>query len=237
MFIVKCIILLSLIITSAESLKAQSKLDIKNDLIAAFEGELKTGQRYIAPIETGEKNLSFQPLTRLKLPMHHAGAIEWTNLEELGMYYPLSESRKTEFIFEVVSKNVASRASGSWTTTYFCRILEIRLDNKYLGAQTYKVFVFTGKCRDVFPTGKRHQSYVFNFKILHILANEENITGSRNAAFKNAVDLRELTFERFAGLGGSYLLAKVSKSGTDPEDFKLDTDKEIEVSLIFSVDE
>lgn len=223
MFLAKFLMLILSVILFAPQLAAQTELEMKNEKPIEFEGDLEIGKRYVAAIKTGEDLQSVQPVKQLKPPIHHAARIEWMNLEGLSIFGVLSKSRKTEFVFEVVSKNTVFVANGRWNTTYFCRILELKTESEYYGTDNFKAFVFVGKCKSVKPTGKRHQSYIFTFEILRVLAG------------KNINDKREISFERFNDFGGRFLLNQISQRGINSKEFQLDSEKEIEVTLLFSV--
>ncbi|MEP6925468.1 MAG: hypothetical protein ABI954_13455 [Pyrinomonadaceae bacterium] len=226
MFLVKCLMLILLIIALAPQFAAQNQPEMKSDKPIEFQGDLKIGKRYVAEIKTGEDLQSVQPVKQLKPLIHHAARIDWMNLEGLGIFSLQYRARKIEFVFEVVSEDTVFVANGRWNTTYFCRILELKTKGEYYGKYNAKTFVFVGKCKSVKPTGKRHQSYIFTFEILRTVAGGENMG-----------DKREIAFERFADFGGRYWLNQVGQRSANSGEFQLNSEKEIEVTLLYSLDE
>lgn len=181
--------------------------------ILDFGGTLEAGKVYRAAIRFDKSSESFRPIKQLQLPAHHAGRVEWTNIEFLNGFATLDAGERIHFVFEVLAKNVSTLAGGKLRTTFDCRILRVETRHKILGKNVSDNLIFVGRCKKIRPTGKRHQSYIFTFEITRVIA--------------GTFDRREITFELFADFGGSYLLGQI---GYDREN-NFDAEKEIEVTL------
>lgn len=188
--------------------------------ILDFGGTLETGKVYRAAVRFDKDSVSFRTVKQLKPPAHHAGRIEWTNIEYLGGFFTLDAGEQIHFIFEVVGKNVMTLAGGRLRTTFQCRILGMETKHKILGKNNFKNLIFVGRCKKIRPTGKRHQSYFFTFEILRVLA--------------GTFDKQEISFELYADFGGSYLLEQLDY---DWEKDKLNAEKEVEITLPRKADE
>jgi hypothetical protein len=140
---------------------AAMNTDAQEKKILAFDGTLETGKVYRAAVTFDKDSVLFKTVKRLKLPAHHAGRIEWTNIKFLGGFYTLDAGEQIHFVFEVVAKNVMMLAGGRLRTTFDCRILSMETRHKILGKNAFKNFIFVGRCKKIRPTGKRHQSYFF----------------------------------------------------------------------------
>lgn len=91
-----------------------------------FSGALEEGFTYRALVIFDQAH-EWRPVAPLKLPYHHAGRVEWLNLQdfpELTKRPP--DSRLKQFIFKVEEKRTV-KVSGQyrWNTTYHCRIMRV----------------------------------------------------------------------------------------------------------------
>lgn len=194
--------------------------DAQEKKIADFAGTLETGKVYRAAVRFDKDSLSFTTVKRLKLPAHHAGRIEWTNIGFLNGFYTLDAGEEIYFVFEVVARNVSTLAGGRLRTTFDCRILGMETKHKILGRNAFENFIFAGRCKKIRPTGKRHQSYFFTFEVVRIIAGTS--------------EKREITFELYADFGGSYLLEQLDYDW-DKDQCKAET--EVEITLPRKMDE
>ena len=83
-----------------------------------YEGTLEEGWIYRAEATYQPANDELILKTPLRLPYHHAGRIEWTNLS------PINRS-SVAVVFRVDSKAVAAAGPGRWNTTYHCSAIKI----------------------------------------------------------------------------------------------------------------
>ena len=95
-------------------------------IVPWFEGELKPGWAYITGLDhIKEKGLQLG--VPLKIPLHHASRIEWTNEDK----FPLLRESGVRFItFRVVSKETRQIERNRWNDTYICEIIEVNLLQK-----------------------------------------------------------------------------------------------------------
>jgi len=95
-------------------------------IVPWFEGELKDGWTYITGLDyIKEKGLQLG--VTLKMPLHHAARVEWTNEDK----FPLLRKSGVRFItFRVVSKETLHIEKNRWNDTYICEIIEVALLQK-----------------------------------------------------------------------------------------------------------
>ena len=100
----------------------------RNEEIIEFTGDLKEGKMYRAEIEFDAEYDDWQTVKRLKLPHHHAGRIEWSNLNKFYILRnPKAEAcRRIEF--KIVSKKVYQATRNRWNTIYKVKILRLISD-------------------------------------------------------------------------------------------------------------
>jgi hypothetical protein len=97
--------------------------------VTRFVGELKEGWIYRAQgTYKTQDGLSIEP--RLQVPFHHAGRIEWTNLNKIDRLSPIHSSARPAVyrplvVFRVISKEVAAAGPGRWNTIYTAEILRL----------------------------------------------------------------------------------------------------------------
>jgi hypothetical protein len=95
-------------------------------IVPWFEGELTPGWAYTAGLDhIKEKGLQLG--VPLKMPLHHAARVEWTNEDK----FPLLRKSGVRFItFRVVSKETRQVDGNRWNDTYICEIIEVALLQK-----------------------------------------------------------------------------------------------------------
>jgi hypothetical protein len=88
----------------------------------AYSGQLESGVLYELTCPGTELQAELSP-PRLRVPMHHAGRVEWSNPDQLAT---LSRAR-TRIVF-IVERVVVERISERrWNTTYHCRVQRIEV--------------------------------------------------------------------------------------------------------------
>jgi hypothetical protein len=95
-------------------------------IVPWFEGELREGWTYIAGFQhVKEKGLQLG--VPLKMPLHHAVRVEWTNEDK----FPLLRKSGVRFMtFRVVSKETRQVEKYMWREVYVCEIIEVNLLQK-----------------------------------------------------------------------------------------------------------
>lgn len=93
--------------------------------IGEFTGELEKGKIYRAEIEFDGKYNEWQTIKSLKLPFHHAGRLEWTNIKSFN----LLQNSKRKIVFKVISKKIYQADRNRWNTIYQAKILYLISDN------------------------------------------------------------------------------------------------------------
>lgn len=91
-----------------------------------FTGTLEKGTTYRALVKRDRTN-EWHTVSRLKLPYHHAGRIEWLNLKDFPeLNKPSRGPLLKHFVFKVTEEEVY-KVSGQrrWNTTYYCRIVAV----------------------------------------------------------------------------------------------------------------
>lgn len=87
-------------------------------VILPFDGDLKLGWFYSDTFQGGEEWKLSAPL---KLPLHHAAALDWRNANK----FPILKSRGLRHIvFRCMSETVQMISPGRWNSTYDCEIFE-----------------------------------------------------------------------------------------------------------------
>lgn len=88
--------------------------------VALYEGDLEVGRTYHAKATLyANGKVVIEP--RLRLPMHHAGRIEWKDIRHVEGTGPQKWSAEAEF--RVVSKEVVAMGPGRWNTTFYCELI------------------------------------------------------------------------------------------------------------------
>lgn len=95
-------------------------------IVPWFEGELREGWAYITGFQhIKEKGLQLG--LPLKMPLHHAVRVEWTNEDK----FPLLRKSDVRFMtFRVVSKETRQVEKYMWRDVYVCEIIEVSLLQK-----------------------------------------------------------------------------------------------------------
>lgn len=120
---IKTLILAILLLMAMNSL-----INAQNKQIIEFTGDLEPGKTYLAEIKFNEYFNEWQTAKRLKLPYHHAGRIEWSNLNK---FYTLRNPKAEACCwieFKIVSKKVYQAAKNRWNTIYKAKILHLISD-------------------------------------------------------------------------------------------------------------
>jgi hypothetical protein len=96
-----------------------------------FEGRLTEGTTYRA-LSVFDETEQWRPVASLKLPFHHAGRIEWLNLEDFAeLTETPAGSRLKKIVFKVMEKKIAKvYGQYRWNTTYYCRIIAVEHESK-----------------------------------------------------------------------------------------------------------
>jgi hypothetical protein len=95
-------------------------------IVPWFEGELKEGWTYMAGLDY-IKEKGVQLGLPLKIPLHHAAWVEWTNEDK----FPLLRKSGVRFVtFRVVSKETRQVTANRWNDTYICEIIEVAMLQK-----------------------------------------------------------------------------------------------------------
>lgn len=117
MFNFKFSFLIFLILFFGISVNAQKK----NEKIIEFAGDLQKGKSYSAEIEFDEKIDEWKTVKPLNLPHHHAGRIEWSNLQDFVILKNSKDSQK--IAFRITAKKVYQADKRRWNTIYQANIL------------------------------------------------------------------------------------------------------------------
>jgi hypothetical protein len=95
-------------------------------IVLPYQGRLETGWTYSDAIDQIEgKELALS--SRLKMPLHHAARIEWTNLES---FPALKTGGRKYLTFRVVTKVIQPMGSGRWNDEYVCELIEVKLSSR-----------------------------------------------------------------------------------------------------------
>ena len=95
-------------------------------IVPWFEGELRAGWAYAHTFDhVKEKGLQLG--LPLKMPLHYAARVEWTNEDKFPL---LRKSGVRYMTFRVVSKETRQVNGNRWNDTYICEILEVALLQK-----------------------------------------------------------------------------------------------------------
>ncbi|MEK7722801.1 MAG: hypothetical protein AAB336_00475 [Acidobacteriota bacterium] len=97
----------------------------KNEKLIDFAGDLQKGKSYSAEIAFDEKFNEWQTVKRLKVPFHHAGRIEWSNLKDFVILKNPDEKKCNRIVFKVVSKKIYQADRNRWNTIYQAKILSL----------------------------------------------------------------------------------------------------------------
>jgi hypothetical protein len=90
-------------------------------IVPWFDGELKAGWAYMAGLDY-KKEKGLQLGVSLKMPLHHATRVEWTNEDK----FPLLRKSGVRFVtFRVVSRETQQVSENRWNDIYICEILEV----------------------------------------------------------------------------------------------------------------
>ena len=92
-----------------------------DEIVAGYQGELNSGWVYsntVDHIRGAELKLSAQ----LKMPIHHAQRIEWTNEDK---FPALRRSGRKYITFRVVSKETRHMTRWRWNDVFTCEIIRI----------------------------------------------------------------------------------------------------------------
>ena len=86
------------------------------------EGWLEVGQAYRADVRWDKDHLTF--VERLRIPMHHAAAVMWKNLDDFRGSLPRDATRTVEF--EVAAHEIEYRGDRQWLSVYVLRIISVQ---------------------------------------------------------------------------------------------------------------
>lgn len=123
-------------------------------------------------------------------------------------------------IYVINKENPILKFALGYPTEKFFKGNDLRSDLRILKAfeqvgNLYDDFEIIGKCKSIIGTGKRHQSYIFNFEIVSIT--------------KGKFDQNEVEFELFSDFGGGKMLRDLETEKFLPysnEDLNFDKNKE-----------
>lgn len=88
-----------------------------------YQGEIKLGWNYSDTFDRKADDPEMILSTSLKLPIHHAGRIEWRNA---GQFPQLARSGRHSIIFRAGSQTTHQYEPGRWNETFHLTILEVR---------------------------------------------------------------------------------------------------------------
>jgi hypothetical protein len=95
-------------------------------VIVTYRGSLEDGVTYRARVMYDRDEGVF-PLIPLKIPLHQAARIEWTNLKKFpGLVRLLRSSKQWEIVFRVTSSNTVRMTRDRWDRTFRCLILSVK---------------------------------------------------------------------------------------------------------------
>jgi hypothetical protein len=86
------------------------------------EGWLEVGNTYRAEVRWDRDDLTF--VERLRIPMHHAAAVTWKNLDAFRASLPRDATRTVET--EVAAHEIEYRGDRRWLSVYVLRIVSVQ---------------------------------------------------------------------------------------------------------------
>jgi hypothetical protein len=99
-----------------------SREEVSQTLIT-YEGTLQAGKIYRATV-TGDRRFGLSLVPPLRVPIHHAARIEWTNLGEFRALRRLrNSSRERQIVFSVISDEIKHMTERRWNRTLRCEVI------------------------------------------------------------------------------------------------------------------
>jgi hypothetical protein len=93
--------------------------------IVNYRGSLEDGVTYRAKVKYDQDEGVF-PVIPLKIPLHQAARIEWTNLEKFPALVSLvRRSKQVEIVFRVTSSKTVQMTRDRWDRTFRCLIVSV----------------------------------------------------------------------------------------------------------------
>jgi hypothetical protein len=94
-------------------------------VIVNYRGSLEDGVTYRAKVKYDQDEGVF-PLIPLKIPLHQAARIEWTNLAKFpGLVRLARSSKQREIVFRVTSSKTVQMTPDRWDRTFRCSIVSV----------------------------------------------------------------------------------------------------------------
>jgi hypothetical protein len=94
-----------------------------SQMIMAYEGTLQAGTIYRATVR-GDRRFGLSLVPILRVPIHHAVLIEWTNLEEFRALKKLRHSSsERRIVFHVISDEIQHMNERRWNRTLRCEVI------------------------------------------------------------------------------------------------------------------
>ena len=92
-----------------------------SETIVTFDGSLREGFTYRGTVR-GDKDFGLSFNTPLRVPMHHAVRLEWTNLKQFRVLQRLRRDEK-QIVFRVVKDDIHQILPQRWDHTFQLEIL------------------------------------------------------------------------------------------------------------------
>jgi hypothetical protein len=94
-------------------------------VVVNYRGSLEEGVTYRARVMYDQDEGVF-PVIPLKIPLHQAARIEWTNLEKFpGLIRLVRSSKQREIVFSVTSSKTVQMTRDRWDRTFRCLIVSV----------------------------------------------------------------------------------------------------------------
>jgi hypothetical protein len=95
-------------------------------IVVPYQGELQGGRTYLAAVR-GDKDFGLALITPVRMPMHYAVHVEWTNLSEFPELERLRGNKEERpIVFSVVSDQIQQMTERRWNRTIQCKIISIK---------------------------------------------------------------------------------------------------------------
>jgi hypothetical protein len=90
-------------------------------IVVPYQGTLEPGWTFSDTIDyTAARGLQLS--SRLRVPFHHAGRVEWNNADSFPL---LQQNGRLHLTFRVVSKTTELMGNNRWNDEYVCEIIEL----------------------------------------------------------------------------------------------------------------